>query len=493
MPLRIAFVASEVTPFAKTGGLADVAGALPRYLHAAGHDVRVFMPLHASASLAKESLTPVYRARNVPVQLGAHAFAFSLLEGRLPGSEVPIYFVDCPALFDRAMLYTDAADEHLRFLLLQRAAIEGCQRLPFQPDIFHCNDWHTGLIPLLLKTAYGWDALFAGTRTVMSIHNIGYQGVFPARTLADVGTRLNGLLHAPDVMAGQINWLREGLRHADRVATVSPTYAWEITTVEGGHGLDGTLRARGDEIVGILNGVDYQEWSPMTDRFLRFHFDADDVTGKQLNKRALLNRLSVPVDESVPLIGIVSRLTVQKGFDLLFEPLPEILASRDCALLVLGSGEERYERFFQDLRARFPDRVDYHQGYNEELSHLIEAGCDMFLMPSMYEPCGLNQLYSLKYGTVPIVRKTGGLADSVKLWDPVSRTGTGIVFDHFDAQGVRWALHTALDLYRDRESWLQIMRNGMAQDFSWPKQTERYLQLYENVRAQPTAPAIAIA
>jgi starch synthase len=403
---------------------------------------------------------------------------FSLLEGRLPGGTVPIYFVDCAEAFDRESIYTIDPDEYLRFLVLQRAALEGCQRLQFAPDIIHCHDWHTGLVPLLLKTAYAWDKLFARTRTVLTIHNIGYQGVFPLSTVESIGAATAGLLSPEDSARGEINWLREGIRHADRVSTVSPTYAWEITTPEGGHGLDGTLRARPDKVVGILNGVDYEQWNPETDRYLKHRYNREDLSGKVATKRDLLSFLNVALDERTPLMGIVSRLTVQKGFDLLFDSLPQILTTRKLALIVLGSGEPRYEEFFRDLHRRFADRVTYHHGYNEQLAHLIEAGSDMFLMPSMYEPCGLSQMYSLKYGTVPIVRRTGGLADTVQHWNPETRTGTGIVFDHYDAQGVNWAINTALDLYEDRESWLQLVRNGMAQDFSWPKQAALYEEMY---------------
>jgi starch synthase len=478
---RVAFIAAEVAPFAKTGGLADVAGALPRYLRSAGFDVRVFMPLHATMERRGVTLSIVDVARDVPLHLGTNAVRFAVQESRLPQSDVPVYFIDCPALFDRPAIYTTAPDEHLRFLLLQRAALETCQRLRFAPDIVHCHDWHTALVPLLLRTAYAWDALFARSRTILTIHNIGYQGVFPSSTLADLGTDMTGWLSPDDQARGEINWLREGLRRADCITTVSPTYAWEITTPEGGHGLDGTLRERPDPVVGILNGVDYCEWNPETDRYLVQRYSAQDLSGKAANKRELLRLLNGALEESTPVIGIVSRLTVQKGFDLLFEALPQILTARKLALVVLGSGEARYEHFFSMLHQRFADRVVYHRGYNEELAHLIEAGSDMFLMPSMYEPCGLNQMYSLKYGTVPIVRRTGGLADTVQHWDPSTKTGTGIVFEHYDAQGVSWGIHTALDLYKDRESWQRLMRNGMAQDFSWQRQSRLYVELYDKL------------
>jgi starch synthase len=481
--LRICFIASEVTPLAKTGGLADVAGALPRFLHAAGHDVRIFMPFYSSIGGSALRPTAVAAAQNIEIRLGPHRYQFSLLETELPGTRVPLYLVHSPAAFDRASLYTSAVDEHLRFLVLQRAALDSCQRLTFAPDIVHCNDWHTALVPLLLKTGYAWDALFAATRTVMSIHNIGFQGLFDARTVFDVGSDVRHLISADTLAGAGFNWLREGVRHADSVTTVSPTYAHEICTPAGGHGLDGTLRVRPAGVIGILNGVDYSEWNPLADRYLKHHFSADDLRGKTATKRALLDWMNLPVPTTAPLFGVISRLTAQKGFDLVFDSLPEILATSDACLIGLGSGEARYEDFFAGLQYRFPERVHFSRGYNEELAHLIEAGSDIFLMPSLYEPCGLNQMYSLRYGTVPIVRRTGGLADSVQHWDAQRRQGTGVVFNDFDAPAMRWAMHYALDLYRDQSTWLEIMRNGMVQDFSWEKQGHEYVKLYESLSA----------
>lgn len=479
--MRICFIASEVAPFAKTGGLADVAGALPRQLHRRGHDIRVFMPLYAGIGDGGMHASAVASAHDVALNLGAHLYRFSILESRLPDSDVPLYFVHCPEAYDRPTLYTQGSDEHLRFLILQRAALETCQRLQFAPDIVHCNDWHTGLVPMMLKSIYAWDRLFASALSVISIHNIGYQGIFDAGTLYDIGGDVRALV-SPDTAAGAaINWLREGCRHADRVTTVSPTYAQEICGPIGGHGLDAVLRSRADSVAGILNGVDYTEWNPATDRYLKHPYSAEDLSGKRATKRSLLDWLNLSVADATPLMGIVSRLTVQKGFDLLFDTLPEILAMRDLAIVALGSGEAHYEAFFTSLQHRFPDRVVFHRGYHNELAHLIEAASDMFLMPSMYEPCGLNQMYSLKYGTVPIVRRTGGLADSVQTWDPSARQGTGIVFNDFDAPAVRWAIHTALDLFKDRDAWTQMIRNGMAQDFSWEKQAGAYEQMYEQL------------
>jgi starch synthase len=483
--MRICFVASEVTPLAKTGGLADVAGALPRHLRAQGHDVCVFMPLYSSIGTAALQTVPVESAQNVELRLGAHPYRYSLVASRLPDSDVPLYLVHCPAVYDRPTIYGNAGDEHLRFLVLQRAALEGCQRMQFAPHIVHCNDWHTALMPMLLKTLYAWDDLFRATRTVLSIHNIGYQGWFDASTTYDVGGNVWALL-APETRAGGgFNWLREGVRNADAVTTVSPTYAAEICTPRGGHGLDAALRARPEGIAGILNGVDYDEWNPATDRYLKHRYSPADLTGKALTKRSFLDWLNLPMSDAVPLMGVVSRLTVQKGFDLLFDTLPQLLAERDFCFVALGSGEERYESFFAGLQLRFPDRVVFHRGYSDELAHLIEAASDMFLMPSLYEPCGLNQMYSLKYGTLPIVRRTGGLADSVQPWDPATRRGTGIVFNDFDAPAIRWAIHAALDLYRDRTAWQQAMRNAMAQDFSWDRQSREYVRLYERLVHSP--------
>jgi starch synthase len=485
MPLRICFVASEVAPLAKTGGLADVAGALPRYSKRSGNDVRVFMPFHSLMKRAVTDATPVDTAQDVELALGVHRYRFSLLESRLPGSDVPLYLIDCPAAFDRPSIYTTNADEHLRFLVLQRATLESCQRLAFSPHILHCNDWHTGLMPLMLKTLYAWDRLFEQTRSVLTIHNVGYQGVFDAGTAYDIGGDVRAWLAPEATTRNELNWLREGVRLAHTITTVSPTYAKEICTPQGGYGLDGILRSRGDALVGILNGVDYSTWNPATDPYLPHNYSIDDLSGKAATKHALIERLNLQVKAGTPLLGIVSRMTVQKGFDLLFDTLPEILTGRDLAFVVLGSGDRHYEDFFAGLQRRFPDRVAYRQGYHEDLAHLIEAASDMFLMPSMYEPCGLNQLYSLKYGSVPIVRRTGGLADSVQMWNPDTREGTGIVFNDFDGPAVRWAVHHALDLFKDRRAWLQMVRNGMAQDFSWEHQEREYERLYARMMELP--------
>lgn len=484
-PLRICFVASEVAPLAKTGGLADVAGALPRFLHAQNHDVRLFMPLYSSIDRRSLELHPVEFLQDAPLELGTHRFRYSVFTGKLPGSSMMTYLVHCPALYDRPGIYGGGADEHLRFLLLTRVALESCQRMGFKPQIFHCNDWHTAFGPLFLRSIYAWDRLFAATRSVLTIHNIGYQGIFSAAAASGLGLGAHShLLHQDDLRQGRINSLKHGIIYADVVTTVSPTYAREIRTEKFGMGLEGTLSVRPSGVIGILNGVDYAEWNPETDRFIPHHFNARELSGKELNKVHLLKTLKLAARRRAPLLGIVSRMTLQKGFDLLFDVLPRILRERPLRAVILGSGEARYEEFFTRLQQAFPAQVVYHRGYHEELAHLIEAASDMFLMPSLYEPSGLNQMYSLKYGTVPIVRNTGGLADSVQLYDPDRGTGTGIVFNDYNSEAVSWALNAALDLYQQKATWTRIMRNGMAEDFSWEKQGMHYLELYQQTVAR---------
>lgn len=484
MPLRICFIASEVAPLAKTGGLADVAGALTKYLHQAGHDVRTFMPLYRQVDRRQLEIWPVDFLRDIPLQLGPHSFKFSVHTARLPGSRAMLYLVDAPALFDRDRIYGNAADEHLRFLLLTHAALISCQHMGFAPHVLHCNDWHTGFGPLLLRTVYAWDKLFKGTRSLMSIHNIAYQGVFGATNVVDTGLGdATRLVDRGELSAGRVNPLREGIAHADHVSTVSPTYALEIQTREYGYGLEGLLQSRAGALSGILNGVDYEEWNPQTDRYLPQHFNSDNLFGKQGLKQDFLQRtgLATPVRSRAPLIGMVSRFTSQKGFDLVMGAMPELLAQQDFFLAVLGSGDAHFEKFFQNLAHLHPTRVAFRSGYSEETAHWIEAASDIFLMPSLYEPCGLNQMYSQRYGTIPIVRRTGGLADSVSHFDPATRKGTGIVFNDYDVGAVNWAVRTALGWYANQPMWLQLVRNAMSQDFSWERRVGDYVRLYQQM------------
>jgi len=481
--LAICLLASEVEPLSKTGGLGDVSGALTRYLYGAGHDVRLFTPCYASIDRAAYAAQPLAALQQVPLALGPNKYMFSVLRAQLPGG-APAYLIDCPALYARTGLYTSDPDEHLRFLAFTRAALTACQRLGWAPQVLHCNDWHTAFAPLFLRTAWQDEPLFAATRTVLTIHNIGYQGIFPAARIADLGLpgRRN-LLHQPDLAAGRINALRHGILYADSITTVSPTHAREICSDEYGMGLQDSLRERRHAVTGILNGVDYEEWDPRHDRYLPAHYDPERLAVKGELKRQFARRHRLAAASKVPLAGVVSRLAVQKGIELMFEALPKTLSARPLAFVALGNGEPQYEEFFTALERRFPGRVVFHYGYDEELAHWIEAASDLFLMPSRYEPCGLNQMYSLRYGTVPVVRRTGGLADSVQHYDTRTGTGTGVVFNDFNAQALEWALNTALDLYATPRHWTRVVRNGMQQDFSWERQAGEYVALYRRLIA----------
>jgi starch synthase len=480
----ICLLASEVEPLSKTGGLADVAGALTKYLHAQGHEVRLFTPCYASIDRAAYGAEPVAELQQVPLAVGAHNYVFSVLKATLPGA-VPAYLIDCPALYARTTIYTADPDEHLRFLAFTRAALSACQRLRFAPQILHLNDWHTAFAPLFLRTAWAQEPLFARTRTLLTIHNIGYQGVFPASQLADLGLAAadTRLLHQDDLRAGRINPLRQGILYADAITTVSPTHAREICSDEFGMGLQDSLRSRGAALSGILNGVDYDEWDPRRDRYLTAHYDPQRLSVKAQLKREFQTRHGLNAPPDTPLAGLVSRLAQQKGIELLFEALPRVLRARPLSVAVLGNGELQYEEFFSALAREFPGRVVFHCGYDEALAHWIEAASDMFLMPSRYEPCGLNQMYSLRYGSMPIVRRTGGLADSVEPYEPASGEGTGVVFNDFNTQAMEWALNTALDLYATPADWRRVIDNGMQRDFSWQRQGGKYLELYSKLIA----------
>jgi len=484
MGLRVCQTAAECAPFAKTGGLGDVVAGLSRALAAKGHDVRIFLPFYARIAKLDHHFVQVEYLKDLEIELGARRFRYGVMTAKLPQSDVDVYFVHCPALYHHDTIYSSDWDEYLRFALLTRATLECCQRMGWAPEIVHAHDWHTALAPVYLKTLYGWDTLFAKTRTALTLHNLGYGGVFGAEVLGDLGLANHARrLHQEDLAAGSISFLKTGILYADVLTTVSRTYAREIQTPEHGFGLDAMLRARADHLVGIVNGVDYGEWNPESDPHLPEHYSADDLSGKAKLKAALLERVGLPGGERVPVLGIVTRLTAQKGIDLLFDALPEFLFHRDVRLVALGSGEERYESFLAWLQSSFPGKAWYYRGYNEPLAHWIEAGADIFLMPSRYEPCGLNQMYSLRYGTPPVVRRTGGLADTVESWNPVAHEGTGFLFDHFTPEGLRWALGQALHAWNDAESWRRLMRNGMARDFSWSKQVAGYEKLYTRLLA----------
>lgn len=470
--MRILFVASEVAPFAKTGGLADVASALPRALAGLGHDVRIVMPLY------DEVLDNGYQpgtAGQLGFRLGPGRILADI--GRLDLGGVPVVLIDIPELFHRGSLYSDQPDEPLRFAVLARAALEWCADRGWAPDIVHCNDWQTGLIPLYLKTDFREQ--FASTRTVMTIHNLAYQGVFDAGVVPSLG--LDGtrsLLHQEHLAQGWVSFLETGLLYADALTTVSPTYANEILTSTYGAGLDGLLRSRADHLVGILNGIDTTVWNPATDPYIAHSYSVENLWRKDWNKADLLETLGLSHEKGVPVFGIVSRLASQKGIGLLPRPLAGVLEGTNARFVALGTGDADIEAGLAWLSERFPNQVRFVSGYDEGLAHRIEAGVDVLMMPSKYEPSGLNQMYSLAYGTPPLVRKTGGLADTVHHWNPAAETGTGFVFEHFDEGGVWWALNQALDAMADPSGWKRLQLNGMAVDNSWAARAQEYESLY---------------
>lgn len=487
--MRICHVTSELAPLAKVGGLADVLAALPREMLALGHEAQVYLPLYRRVRESGLPFTPEPSLGGLSLQLGRRTFEYGIVRARVPGSTLDVRLVDCPPLYDRPGIYTQDADEHLRFLLLTRAAIECCQHTQWSPDVLHAHDWQTALAPLYLKTVYRWDRLFEHTRTVLTIHNLGYQGTFDAGILPDLSLGEGAhLLHQDDLKAGRIGFLKTGIAYADALTTVSPTYAKEIQGERLGMGLDGMLRQRKGTLVGILNGVDTLEWDPRTDRHLASRYSEKSLWRKEKNKEQLLQSLGLGYEKGVPVVGIVSRLSAQKGIELLDPTLPELLAANDLSFVALGSGEPALEQLMRGIQARFPGRACFFRGFSEELAHKIEGGVDLFLMPSLYEPCGLNQMYSMRYGTAPVVRATGGLADTVRHFDPGTGQGTGFVFEHFTAEGLRWALQVALATYADPRAWRRLQANAMGVDVSWAHSAREYESLYRRVTATVEAP-----
>lgn len=484
---KILFVASEAHPLIKTGGLGDVAGSLPPALKALRKDVRLIMPAYREALVRAGKLKTV-----APVEMPGIYGPVRLWEGQLPGSTVKLWLVDSPYHFDRpGGPYVDAKgddwpDNAARFALFARAvAGVALDRLGlgWRPDIVHCNDWQSGLVPALLAGEAKRPAV------VFTIHNLAYQGLFPQETFVNLD--LPDELWSPNALEfhDQISFMKGGLVFADILSTVSPTYAREICTVEFGHGLEGLLRHRAHRLVGILNGADYNVWDPAHDKLIPRNYDVNTLELKAKNKSALQERFQLPVDGQIPVIGFVGRLAWQKGVDTLLGMLDELLAE-PVQLVVLGSGDKTYERDLRAAPAQYSGRIAVHIGYSEELAHLIESGADMFVMPSRYEPCGLNQIYSLRYGTAPIVRRTGGLADTVV--DATEQhlndgTATGFVFDDPTPASLLEAVRRALALYRRPPAWRRLLATGMARDFSWRASARHYLALYEQARRHADA------
>jgi starch synthase len=471
--MKILMAASEATPYAKTGGLADVLGALPVSLQARGEEVAVALPLYRSAAPFLKDADRVFDG--LRVTLGATSWVCSVK--RFLHRGVRFYFVDCPELFDRDGLYGEAGldypDNHIRFAVFAHAVLAIVRSL-FRPDVLHCHDWQASLAFPLMSTKFPLDPTFYGIRRLLTIHNLGYQGLFPKTAVAELGLPASIMTPASMEFFGQLNLLKGGIVYSDAINTVSKGYAQEIQTEEYGFGLDGLLRSRAADLTGIVNGVDYQEWSPDKDRFIAAPYDPDDVRGKLACKRDLLETFGLPTGNlRRPVIGIVSRFATQKGFDLI-EEIANELALEDVVLTAIGTGEPRYEEMFRTLTEAFPEKIAVRVTYSDELAHKIEAGADMFLMPSRYEPCGLNQIYSLRYGTIPIVRATGGLDDTIN-------ERNGFKFREYSGPALLAAIRSALQAFRNPVRWQELIRNAMRCDFSWDASAAEYSALYRRI------------
>lgn len=473
--VKILFISSEGLPYSKTGGLADVVDALPRALQAMGHEVVVLLPRYRGNKFKSTLIS------SITVALGDKLRFPAIVEGD-PVEGVRHLFVDYPAFFDRPNLYGDKAgdypDNAERFAEFCRAAIE-CVKRVWLPDVIHCHDWQSALVPVLLRTQYTDDPVLKSLPVVLTIHNLAYQGVFPPTAMRQIG--LPDTLFTTDELEfyGKVNFLKGGLIHADYLTTVSRRYAKEILTPEYGCGLEGVLRGRGDRLKGILNGVDYSVWNPETDTLIQRNYSARNLEGKKECKKALLQSFGLSEDRmEIPLLGSVSRFDPQKGFDLIAE-IADDLMKENISLVVLGTGQPQYEKLFQGLAEKYSAQVGVKIGYDDALAHRIEAGADIFLMPSRYEPCGLNQIYSLRYGTVPVVRATGGLDDTVQTFLSETRQGTGFKFDLYDPDALLDCIRVALKTFGDSEAWHTVQLNGMAKDFSWKISAAAYVTLYE--------------
>jgi starch synthase len=487
-PLNVLFLSSEVDPFAKTGGLADVSSALPQAIKELGHEIRIMMPRYRFISERRFKLHDIIRLKEIPVSVGKETELGNVKSSFISNlkEKVQVYFLDNTNYFGRDGIYQspvgrkDYKDNDERFIFFCRGVLETLKRLGWQPDIIHCNDWQTGLVPAYLKSLYSNDPFLKPIKTVFTIHNMAYQGAFPADSFPKTGLPKN-FFQVDGVEAyGKFNFLKSGLFFSDAITTVSQKYAEEISTSdEYGAGLSGLLSRRKKDLHGILNGIDYHVWNPAADDLIYRKYDAKSLDAKPDNKRALTGRFNLPFKETTPVIGAISRLVEQKGFDLVLEILDELM-KMGFQFILLGDGDKNTEKAFESFHKKYPEQMGVYFGFDKELAHLIEAGSDLFVMPSRYEPCGLNQMYSMRYGTIPVVRATGGLDDTVEDHTG-SGKGTGFKFENYDAKDLLKALQRAHKIFQQPEEWKKLMRNGMAKDFSWEHSARQYVNLYKEL------------
>ncbi len=482
--MKILYVSSEVIPFAKTGGLADVAGALPNELTKLGHEVVVVMPLYQQISKEKYNLK--LAVSDISIDIGSEQKECAVYKGVLPGGKTATYFIENKEYFDRKGLYQDAdskdyADNAQRFIFFSRAVLELCKKLNWRPDVINCNDWQTGLIPVYVKSIYANDPIVGGVKTVITIHNLAYQGVFEKEVMEVTGLGWDYFTMDKLEFWGKVNFLKSGLVFADLINTVSERYSKEIQTDEYGAGLNGVLELRKNVISGIVNGVDYKIFSPDKDENIYKNYGIRSIEKKLDNKKYLLKEVGLRYRSTAPLIGIISRLADQKGFDLIAEIIDDLL-SLNVQLVILGTGEPKYHKLFQEMEAKYPKNMKVILKFDPRVAQLIYAGSDMFLMPSKYEPCGLGQLISLKYGTIPIVRETGGLADTITDFDLAKDfehdKGNGFVFEEYSSKELYKTILSALEVYKNELAWKKIMTNAMKYDYSWKASAVKYEKLY---------------
>ncbi len=473
--MKVAVLSAEAVPYSKTGGLGDVAGALPKALRQVGVDALLITPLYQQT---KENLIGNLAIDDLRVDWRGREFRAQVFYSEANGS--PTFLIHAPEMFFRSSIY-GFREDYERFAFFNHAAIVLLRRMGNAPDIVHLNDWHCGFAAIEIANLRRWDSFWQNTRTVFSIHNLAYQGVFGMDELWKLGFGDDFSQNAFS-FNGAASALKAGLADSDMLSTVSPRYSFEIQTAENGYGLDWLLRQRSNRLIGITNGVDYDVWNPATDFDLPAHFDARDLSGKRECKRQLLHKFFLPEDLDKPIFASVTRLTAQKGFELIQQTVGEILAA-GAYFVALGSGEPEYENFLQNLKNAAPHQVGIYKGYNESLAHQIEAGADMFLMPSLFEPCGLNQMYSLRYGTIPIVRAVGGLDDTVENFDRVNGTGNGFKFNEFRADKFLEKIYEALFAYYETETWRKLQWNGMTVDNSWENAARKYVSLYQMTKS----------
>lgn len=478
--MKILMASSEMVPFAKTGGLADVVGALPYALEKLDCQIKVILPYYLMVEQAKPNVACHFEA--IPIDIGNEKFTGNILSLKLT-DKVEVCFVQQHQFYYREGLYGtsegDFPDNLKRFVFFSKMALKFCELAGFQPDIIHCHDWQTGLIPVYMRTFPQEKLFFEKAASIFTIHNVAYQGLFEARDLGLTGLPDSVFTVAGIEYWGKMNLLKAGINFSDYVSTVSPKYSQEIQTPAFGYGMEGILQDRAARLRGILNGVDYSVWDPATDPLIKANYSSKKMTGKQACKRDLLNEYNLPKTlAQKPLIGIISRLVTQKGFDLLAQIIDPLM-ERDLGMVLLGTGEKKYEELFRDIAQRYPGKIGVCLKYDNTLAHKIEAGSDIFLMPSKYEPCGLNQIYSLKYGTIPVVHATGGLADTILLFNQDTGTGNGYKFYHYSSWACLEAIDAALRLFQNKKNWKKIVQNAMQADFSWDRSAVAYKQLFE--------------